>query len=68
MPSLNLTNKSLRYSAADESAIDKAATLLAVMAEYDPAAKQDANTALLAMKALQKHVSSKRAPAVAATK
>lgn len=61
MPSLNLTNKTVRYAATDESAIDKALALMAVVAEYDPAAKQDATTAQTALKHVLDHVKRKRA-------
>lgn len=63
MPSLNLANKSLRYAASDETALDKAASLLAVIAEYDPVAKMDATTALTAIKHVTEHVAAKRKPA-----
>jgi hypothetical protein len=65
MPAFDLSKKTLRYAASDETALDKAVTLLGAMAEYDAAAKQDANTGLVALKALQKHVSAKRNPAPA---
>jgi hypothetical protein len=63
MPSLNLANKSLRYAASDETALDKAASLLAVIAEYDPVAALDATTALNALKHVIEHVAAKRKPA-----
>jgi hypothetical protein len=60
MPSFDLTNKTLRYAASDQTALDKAATLLTAMAEYDATAKQDENTALVSIRALLKHVQGKR--------
>ena len=60
MPSLNLTSKQLRYTAADLAALDKAATLLAVMAGHDEAAKLDATTALNALNHVITHVEQQR--------
>lgn len=53
MPSFSLTKKTLSYGIADEATIERAVTLLSVMAEYDPAAKQDAGTGLTALKHLR---------------
>lgn len=60
MPSFDLAKKTLRYAASDETALDKATTLLSAIAEYDPAAKQDATTALNALQHVTKHVAGKR--------
>ncbi len=54
----------MRYAAADETILAKAAALLKVMAEYDPEAKQDATSAVTYLGHLQKHVAKKRTPAV----
>lgn len=56
MPSLNLTTTQLRYAASDLAALDKAATLLAIIAKYDEEAKQDATTALNAVNHVVDHV------------
>jgi len=63
MPSLDLGKRTLRYTAADETALDKAVTLLAAMNEFDATAKQDSGTGLVALRALAKHVAEKRKPA-----
>jgi hypothetical protein len=60
MPSLNLSTKSLRYAAADETVLDKAVTLLAEIREYDQDAKQDAQTGLVSLRHLQQHVKGRR--------
>jgi hypothetical protein len=62
MPSLNLTNKQLRYTAADLTAIDRALALLLAMADFDPQAKQDATTAMTALTHLRKLVADSRGP------
>jgi hypothetical protein len=56
MASLNLKTKQLRYTKADLTALDNAATLLASVAEYDAAAKQDANTARNAINHVIEHI------------
>ncbi len=66
MPSFDLANKSLKYAASDLTLIEKVATLMTAMADYDPAAKQDATTALTSLRALRTHVAGKRKPAEAA--
>lgn len=60
MPSLSLTDKQLRYSAADLAALDKAAVLLSLVASYDSAAKQDATTAQNALQHVISHVAKQR--------
>lgn len=60
MPSLSLTDKKLRYAAADLTALDKAAVLLALVAQYDPDAKQDATTANNALQHVITHVARRR--------
>ncbi len=64
MPSLDLTNRTLRYAASDATVLDKAATLLKAMADYDPDAKQDATSAVTYIGHLQKLVAKKRTPAI----
>jgi hypothetical protein len=56
MPSLNLKTKQLRYTKADLTALDNAATLLAAVAEHDAAAKQDATTARVAINHIIDHI------------
>lgn len=60
MPSLNLSTKTLRYAAADETVIEKAVTLASLMAEYDADTKQDAVTAVNALLHLKKRVDAQR--------
>lgn len=60
MPSLNLTTTQLRYAAADATVLQKAITLLEVVAKYDDSAKQDATTALNAAKHVLEHVVKQR--------
>jgi hypothetical protein len=62
LPSFNLSTKSLRYCASDETALDKATALIKAMSEYDPAAKQDATSALTYLGHLSKHVAAQRKP------
>lgn len=64
MPSFDLTKKTLRYAASDETALEKAFTLVRAMADFDPAAKQDAASAMTYLGHLQKHVAAKRKPAI----
>lgn len=60
MPSLNITTTKLRYAASDQTALQKAAALLEAIAKYDEAIKQDATTALNAVKHVLEHVAKER--------
>jgi hypothetical protein len=60
VPSLSLTDKKLKYTAADYAALEKAFALLSIAVQYDEAAKQDAQTAMNAMGHVMTHVAKQR--------
>jgi hypothetical protein len=60
VPSLSLTDKRLKYTAADLATLDRAAVLLALVASYDADAKQDATTANNALQHVITHVAKQR--------
>lgn len=61
MPSINLTTQKLGYTAADLAALERVATLLAIITQHDLAVGEYAETALKAIQQLIEHVAKQRA-------
>ena len=62
MPSFDFIYDKLRYTASDETILDKAVKILGAIYAHDQAMKQDAGTALNALAHVQEYVKKQRAP------